>query len=77
VRLMVDSEGARWDVIVGRESWGSFFAIFVPRRGAARPRQTLLQAESNEAATRELEALDDEDLIRLFNASQPKDIGES
>lgn len=75
MRLLVDPEGRRWDVVVGRESWGSFFAIFVPRGGADGPRQTLLGGVSNEEAERELEALDEDGLARLFQKSEPKDIG--
>lgn len=75
MRQMVDGQGKRWDVIVGRESWGSFFAIFVPRQGDQGPRQTLLRGASNEDATRELDALDESGLIELFTASEPKDMG--
>lgn len=75
MRQMLDAEGRRWDVLVGRESWGSFFAIFVPRGGEAGPRQALLRGASNADAVRELDALDDAGLVQLFNESEPKDIG--
>lgn len=69
-----DAEGRSWDVVVGRESWGALFAIFVPRDGG-RVRQTILEAESTDQAHRELEAMDDAQLRELLDRSEVKDLG--
>lgn len=74
VRSFSDPEGRPWDVVLGRESWGTHYAIFVPA-GAGRPespRQTMLRSGAYDAAWRELEELDDAGLTRLFQASEPK-----
>lgn len=76
MREFEDAEGRRWDVVVGRESWGAFFAIFVPREEGPVIRQTLLLGQSNEDAVRELEALDRDGLICLLDQSERKELGE-
>jgi hypothetical protein len=74
MREVVDGEGTRWQVVTGRESWGATCAIFVPLTGSAPARQTLLGAESVEAAERELGAMDDRALLDLLRRSEEKRI---
>ena len=74
MRRYTDPGGQSWDVVAGRESWGAFFAIFVPR-GEGVVRQAPLRAESAEEASRTLAGLDDEELERLLAASVPKEMG--
>jgi hypothetical protein len=76
VRRHVDPRGRTWDVVVGRESFGALFAIFVPGTGNPEPaRQTLLQAGSQLAAEQELGDLSAEQLDDLLERSEPKGMG--
>lgn len=61
-------------MVAGRESWGAFFAIFVPR-GEGVVRQAPLGAASTEEASRELAELDDDALETLLGESVPKEMG--
>lgn len=74
MRRFTEPGGGEWDVVAGRESWGAFFAIFVPR-GEGVVRQAPLDAASAEEASRELAELDDEALRRLLADSAPKEMG--
>lgn len=67
----IDAEGSRWDVVLGRESWGTFYALFVPRAGG-RVRQAPLRADSHADAQEEVEAGGAEGLELLFRSSLPK-----
>jgi hypothetical protein len=70
-----DADGQRWDVVVGRESWGTVVAIFLPRNGDQIPRQALLETTSAEEAARDLLDMPEGDLQRLLTISEPKTIG--
>ncbi len=74
MRRFEDSEGRPWDVVLGRESWGTHFALFVPagRGRGERVRQTMLAAEGYDAAQRELSDMDEAGMARLFAESKPK-----
>ncbi len=74
MRRFRDPEGRAWDAVVGRESWGTLFAVFVPAGiGRTDPvRQTLLQSAGYEQAHRELADMNEEALIALFRASEPR-----
>lgn len=74
MRRFTDPRGASWEVVVGRESWGAFFAIFIPREEAPL-RQTMLAASGQEEAGRELDGMDDAALADLFERSEPKTLG--
>jgi hypothetical protein len=51
VRRYTDSRGREWDVVVGRESFGALYALFVPAAETrAETRQALLQADSQARA---------------------------
>lgn len=81
MRSFVDASGSRWDVVLGRESWGAFFAIFVPKgtedeQGERGIRQAMLVGASDGAeANRILDALDDTRLQELLSESERKDLG--
>ena len=72
MRRFRDLEGRTWDVVAGRESWGAFFAIFVPSVPDEGMRQTQLAADSWADAQRELEAADERFLGQLLARSAPK-----
>ncbi len=74
VREFVDDEGRQWDVVVGRESWGSLFALFIPRGGTSDGiRQTLMESVSTGDANQELMRCGADELKELFHRSQLKD----
>lgn len=70
-RSYEDPEGERWDVTVGRASWGAFYALFVPDGNHA-IRQTLLPVEAADEAARFLGRVGDGELGDLFRRSEPK-----
>lgn len=73
MRRFRDPDGREWDVVVGRESWGAFYALFVPRAPTDAPvRQARLDAEATDAAGLELERLDERALAALFDRSTPR-----
>ena len=72
MRRIRDSEGRGWEVVVGRESWGAFFAIFVPEAPTEGMRQTQLAADSWADAERELDAADERVLGELLARANPK-----
>jgi hypothetical protein len=74
MRRFTDRDGTRWDVVLGRESWGSLLALFVPAAEGA-VRQAPLQASAYDAATQELNDLDEDALQALLDQSLPKDEG--
>lgn len=71
MRAFVDRDGARWDVVLGRESWGALYALFVPA-GDAPLRQTLLRADDHLAAQRLLSDLTDTELQDLLERSETR-----
>jgi hypothetical protein len=75
VRRFVDDEGRAWDVVLGRESWGALYALFVPAGpGGTQPvRQALLQAAGYDAAYAELMDADEARIADLFRKSTPKE----
>jgi hypothetical protein len=72
MRRFTDAEGRLWDAVLGRESWGVLFAIFVPVTSGPAVRQTPLPAEAVERASADLADLDDDELRSLFERSVPK-----
>ncbi|MGD2123957.1 MAG: hypothetical protein PVJ76_19555 [Gemmatimonadota bacterium] len=72
MRNFRDEEGAEWEVVVGRESWGTIVAIFVPREGENDPRQTLLDVTSFDRGSRLLREMKEDDLRDLLQISVPK-----
>jgi hypothetical protein len=73
VRRLTDRQGREWDVVLGRESFGALYALFVPvRDNPGAPRQALLRADSQAAADAELDALSTTELNDLLEGSEPK-----
>lgn len=73
VRRYTDSRGRSWDVIVGRESFGALYALFIPAgETRAEIRQALLGADSQAAAQKAVADMSDEELNELFDRSEPK-----
>lgn len=72
MRRFVGVDGTAWDVVVGRESWGTVVAIFVPLGREEAPRQALLETSSTEEGLRELQAASEEELRRWLNRSSLK-----
>lgn len=74
MRRFTDPEGRAWDVVLGRESFGSLLALFIPAAGNDQgPRQTQLHSDGYADAQEELDAMDDDDLTTVFQRSNPKD----
>ena len=75
MRRFTDEQGRVWDALVGRESWGTLYALFVPAgpADARAVRQALLQGAGFEKAQRELDSMDDAALHALFRAAQPRE----
>lgn len=74
MRRFDDPEGRAWEVVAGRESWGSFFAIFIPVEGHADAPvlQAPLAATSYEEAALVLDGLEVQALRDLLRRSHPK-----
>lgn len=73
MRRFEDRHGRTWDVVVGRESFGSLLALFVPAAGNPEGnRQALLTAQSQQDAQAELDGLTQDDLDELLERSDPK-----
>jgi hypothetical protein len=73
MRRITDREGRAWDVVVGRESFGALFALFVPAAGnPVEPRQTLLDADSQMDAEMEIAGMSTAALGELLGRSELK-----
>lgn len=75
MRRFVDEEGRTWDVVLGRESWGALYALFVPAgAGSAEPiRQALLRSAGYDTAYAELMDADEARIAALFRDATPKE----
>lgn len=76
MRRFRDREGQDWDVVLGRESWGTQLALFVPLSGPAPVRQAPLAATAPDTAMQELEQFSDADVQKLLDESVIKDEGQ-
>lgn len=73
MRRFTDHRDRSWDVVVGRESFGALYALFVPAaQTRAETRQTLLEADSQTAAQQAVAAMSEDELNELFERSEPK-----
>ena len=70
MRRFAAKNGALWDAVVGRESWGTFVVLFTPAAGGD-ARKVVLAEESALAAETELGEKTDEDLRTLLEQSNP------
>jgi hypothetical protein len=75
VRLFKDLLGNEWEVVVGRESWGTVVAIFVLRGSSEPPRQAIIDVSSWDDGNRRLQEMTDDDLRDLLGASEKKSMG--
>lgn len=74
MRRFHDGDGHAWDVVLGRESWGTLLALFVPVSDDERAvRQAPLQSVGYDAAAQELDELDEPALQTLLDRSVIKD----
>ena len=65
-------DGTEWDVVVGRESWGTVVAMFVPRKVDAPPRQAVMDTSSPEEALTRLRSMTHPELQDLLDKATPK-----
>jgi hypothetical protein len=72
VRQFRDSTGREWEVVVGRESWGTVVAIFVARGGTEPPREAMMEVSSADEGNRVLLSMSVEELHGLLLASKQK-----
>ena len=69
MRAFDDETGRRWQVVLGKESWGTLVLLFSPVVGEA-VRKVVIAAETLLAAHAELDAMSDETLrMQLASAS--------
>ena len=66
MRSFRDELGNEWEVMVGRESWGTIVAILVPRESAEAPRQTHLEVPSLGEGNRVVLGMTEEELQTLL-----------
>lgn len=64
------ADGETWEVVIGRESWGTLVLLFTPARGGDVKKSVLL-AETPLAAETELGAMTDDELRARLVASSP------
>ncbi len=69
MRVFQDSTGREWEVVVGRESWGTVVAIFILRKESEPPRQALLEVSSADEGNRLLQEMTKGDLQALLGGS--------
>ena len=72
MRAFRAKDGIEWDVVVGRESWGTVVAMFISRGGTAPPRQTVLETVSADGALQWIRELSAEQLQDLLDKAELK-----
>ncbi|MEO6529174.1 MAG: hypothetical protein ABIP93_21320 [Gemmatimonadaceae bacterium] len=70
MRAFVDAQGRRWQVVLGKESWGTLVLLFSPDVGGD-SRTSVLHSETMRAASAELDAMTDDDLRARLTESRP------
>jgi len=70
VRAFTDDAGRRWQVVLGKESWGTLVLLFSPADGGD-TRTSVLAAETSFAANAELDAMSDHQLRERLRDSRP------
>jgi hypothetical protein len=70
VRSFTDDAGNRWQVMIGKESWGTLVLLFSPESGGE-ARKSVLQSETMFDANAELDALTDDALRARLRDSAP------
>lgn len=69
-----DEEGRKWEMVVGRESWGGFVVLFIPEDGDPGIRQTAVEASSQGEANRRVDELGRGGWLNLLDRSRPKEM---
>lgn len=69
VRAFRDEIGQEWEVMVGRESWGTIVAILVPKKSAGPLRQADLEVPSLGEGNRVVHRMDEKELQMLLRDS--------
>jgi hypothetical protein len=70
VRSFLDDAGRRWEVVLGKASWGTLVLIFTPMAGGD-ARTSVLTAETSFDANAELDAMTDDALRERLRDSHP------
>jgi hypothetical protein len=70
MRAFDDEHGQRWQVSLGKESWGTLVLLFSPDHGGD-ARTSILSAETMLDANAELDAMTDDDLRARLRDSRP------
>jgi hypothetical protein len=70
MRAVVDASGRRWQVILGKESWGTLVLLFSPMDGGD-VRTSVLTAETMKSASAELDSMSDDELLVRLGESRP------
>lgn len=69
MRSFRDELGHEWEVMVGRESWGTIVAILVPKKSVEAPRQAHLEVPSLGEGNRVVLAMKEDELRTLLRNS--------
>ncbi len=70
MRAFTDTTGRQWHVTIGKESWGTLVLLFTPT-GSGDARTSVLTAETQFAASAELDAMSDSELRDRLGESRP------
>jgi hypothetical protein len=70
MRAFIDERGQRWQVVLGKESWGTMVLLFSPDAGGD-TRTSILSSETMRDAGAELDAMTDDDLRARLRESRP------
>ncbi|HJU64404.1 MAG TPA: hypothetical protein VJ596_01945 [Gemmatimonadaceae bacterium] len=70
MRIFTDESGNRWDVVLGKESFGTLVLLF-SRRNGGDVRKSILASESVMDAESELGTLSDDDLRARLREAEP------
>lgn len=66
MRRFRDANEAEWDVVIGKESWGTLCALFVPVAAGVQIRQVVLSAATALDAESQIDEMNDVALNRLL-----------
>jgi len=72
MRRFTDRDGRSWEVVPGRESWGTIVALFIPVGDDGEIRQAALAAPGYEAAEAELDRMGEPGLQELLDRAVPR-----
>lgn len=70
MRTIVDDAGRRWQVVLGKESWGTLVLLYSPADGGD-ARTSVLAAETMRSANDEMDSMTDDDLLARLRDSRP------